>query len=337
MWTSGGTNAADGDLVLALTTAAIVGGGFSVRRRVRRQVTTFLAVARACRAERPAALHANTTSAALLVALVGRLMAVPRTSFHVRDPHLGRRQVAKLTVALMVKRSAVVLPSGRALPSVPKSWTRLHFVTSLRVVPNAVRGPSVAQSRLAAPPLKIVVVVGSGKLKAADVVADVVRSTADLALEWHVFGPRDDIPPDGWLARQLAIARASVGERFIVHSRVTGLVDELQHFHLALLPSRDESFGRVAVEAAAAGVLPVWARNVGFSSSLGDCLFETSFPVDDAEAAAAVIRRLAGSPELRRDLGERLPSISERFTPSQIAWELTDVWFPPSTLPELPR
>ncbi len=74
-------------------------------------------------------------------------------------------------------------------------------------------------------------------------------------------------------------------------------------FDVFVVPSRWEGFGRVAVEAMLAGV-PVIASDVGgLPEVLGDAGILA--PVDDERALAAAIARLAASPPLRADLGER--------------------------------
>lgn len=74
------------------------------------------------------------------------------------------------------------------------------------------------------------------------------------------------------------------------------------------LPSRStahgaEQFGRVLVEAMSMGIPPVATECGGMPAVVGDA--GLLVPMNDLEALTNALRRLAGDPELRRELGRR--------------------------------
>lgn len=93
---------------------------------------------------------------------------------------------------------------------------------------------------------------------------------------------------------------------------------------VVLCPSLDESFGRVAAEAMLNG-LPVVASDLpALREVVGDA--GLLFPPGDTAAAAAAVARLAGSVELRRDLGQRGIARASRFAPIAIVDELAGLY-----------
>src|SRR6185295_1281426 len=93
------------------------------------------------------------------------------------------------------------------------------------------------------------------------------------------------------------------------------LADWYRAADVCVVPSRTESFGFVALEAAACGT-PVVANRVGGLRSIVDD-GETGFLVTDGEYAAAV-RRLLESPAFAHELGATAAARSHRY-----AWSIT--------------
>ena len=127
----------------------------------------------------------------------------------------------------------------------------------------------------------------------------------------------------GWQSERLEHALAAVGARDRV--RLLGSVDDadlppLLSGALGLaFPSLYEGFGLPALEAMACAT-PVLTSN---TSSLPEVVGDTALLVDplDVDAIAGGLSRLAGDPDLRRDLGERGQKRAAGFTWQRTATE----------------
>lgn len=106
--------------------------------------------------------------------------------------------------------------------------------------------------------------------------------------------------------------------RFVAPQPHDGLVTYYRAADVCLVPSRTESFGMVALEAAASGT-PVVAANVGGLRTLVDP-GHTGYLIDerDAEAFAAPVQRILDDDELGVRLGRQAVEFSEGY-----AWNVT--------------
>ncbi len=95
---------------------------------------------------------------------------------------------------------------------------------------------------------------------------------------------------------------------------------------VCLVPSRSESFGLVALEAAACGT-PVVASDVGGLSSLIDH-GRTGYLVEDPspEAFAAWVRQILAEPMLAERLGSGAVMRARRYTWARAAHLLRDIY-----------
>jgi D-inositol-3-phosphate glycosyltransferase len=117
------------------------------------------------------------------------------------------------------------------------------------------------------------------------------------------------------LAHELGVA-ANV--HFVAPQPHDGLADYYRAADVCIVPSRAESFGLVALEAAACGT-PVVAASVGGLRSLVDD-GETGFLVDarDPAAYAAPVAKLFGDPALAAEMGAMASLRSRKYT-----WSIT--------------
>lgn len=158
-------------------------------------------------------------------------------------------------------------------------------------------------------------------LKGADLAVRALASLTDPRAELVVVGGPSG--PDGAgevtrlhdLAEELGVAGRV---RWFEPQPHAALADYYRAADVCLVPSRSESFGLVALEAAACGT-PVVASNVGGLRSLVDH-GHTGFLVDGREAAdyAAHVERLLADPAFAEELGISAAARSGRYT-----WSIT--------------
>jgi D-inositol-3-phosphate glycosyltransferase len=121
------------------------------------------------------------------------------------------------------------------------------------------------------------------------------------------------------IAEQLGVAGRI---RWVPPQRHVRLADYYRAADVAVVPSRSESFGLVALEAAACGT-PVVAAAVGGLRSLVDH-DDTGFLVEprDAFEYAGLVEKLLADDALRREMGQRAAARSLRYSWSMTAARL---------------
>jgi phosphatidyl-myo-inositol alpha-mannosyltransferase len=159
--------------------------------------------------------------------------------------------------------------------------------------------------------------------KGFDLLAPIVRAVdrQDVGFDLYVAPPTPDAPVP--LRRPWeGLDEASLEFDITLPGRTVDVRRAYGGADIVLCPSRTESFGRIAAEAMLNG-LPVVASDIpAYRELVGATGAGLLFPVDDVEAAAAAIRRLADDPELRRDLGERGRAHVERYRPERLVAQL---------------
>jgi glycosyltransferase involved in cell wall biosynthesis len=151
---------------------------------------------------------------------------------------------------------------------------------------------------------------------------DAVKGAPYLARAWGLLADAGDAPPltvlgpgvpeEAVLASFPPQARPSV--RVIPRAGEDEVMRQYRRHDLLVMPSTYEGFGMVTVEAMSQR-LPVVATPVGCAPMLiRDGENGIIVPPRDPEAIAAAVRRLAGDPALRRDLGDRAAESVCRLT-----------------------
>ena len=139
----------------------------------------------------------------------------------------------------------------------------------------------------------------------------------DVRFDLYVAGPTPHTPVElrgPWEALDAASEQVPMS----LPGRTTDIAAVYANADIVLCPSRSESFGRIAAEAMMNG-LPVVASDIpAYRELIGAPGAGLLFPVDDVEAAAAAIARLADDPDLRRELGERGRDAVQRYRPEEI-------------------
>jgi D-inositol-3-phosphate glycosyltransferase len=158
-------------------------------------------------------------------------------------------------------------------------------------------------------------------LKGADLAVRALADVSDRRAQLIVVGGPSG--PDG--RSELDALRALVAElglehrvRFMAPQPHDALADYYRAADVCIVPSRAESFGLVALEAAACGT-PVVAASVGGLRSLVDD-GETGFLVDDRDPAAyaALVAKLLGDPMLAAEMGAIASARSRKYS-----WSIT--------------
>ena len=157
--------------------------------------------------------------------------------------------------------------------------------------------------------------------RTADVVRVFARAAAELPARLVLVGDGPDLGPAVDLARELGV---------LDRVRLIGVVDDVAPYlrgaDLLLLPSRNESFGLVALEALAAGIPVIASRVGGLPEVVQHGVSGYLFPPGDVEGmarkAAAVLRD--------RPLAERLGAAgaerARRFRPERIIPRFEDLY-----------
>jgi glycosyltransferase involved in cell wall biosynthesis len=256
-------------------------------------VPTYLyALRRWLAAEEPSLVHVNTLPG-LPEAVVARA-AGWRVLLHVHEM-LGSTISHRLAGQIMRGYADVVVAVSRA------SATALerHGIRA-RIVPNGIAVPAGVEGPVGARPLVVGFLGTVSRRKGTDTFLVVARRIREQlqGIEFRIVGPTAGGPEARWASDVLAVAHAEG----IEHRLATDVPRELAEWHMLLLPSREDPFPLVVLEAMAAG-LPIVATAVdGIAEQVTP---ETGILVKegDADGLTAAVRDLLTSPARRATLG----------------------------------
>jgi glycosyltransferase involved in cell wall biosynthesis len=132
----------------------------------------------------------------------------------------------------------------------------------------------------------------------------------------------------GWFDRMRAQAQAiGLGDRIHFTGSRTDIPDLMRSIDVLVVPSLNEGFGRVIVEANAVGVPAVGADAAGIPEVIEDGVTGFLVPPRDAAAMASVVQRLLGDEPLRQRLRLTLPErVRARFAPAAQMALLQQAW-----------
>ncbi|MEA2178714.1 MAG: L-malate glycosyltransferase [Solirubrobacteraceae bacterium] len=274
-------------------------------------------VLRAARRRGSGVVHANSTRAALSCAVARRLGGPPLV-VHVHDV-LGDDRVSRLVRAVILATADVVLANSEHVrasverPDGPPVLVVDNPVDLERFDPAAADGPRIRRELGLAPADPLLVLVGQitpwkGQETAIRALAELPPRLAATRLAvvgetvFTTAGTRFRNESYREELERLA-SDLGVGERVLFLGARDDVPDVLAAADVALVPSWEEPFGRVVIEAMAMGVAVV-ATEVGgpreILSAGGGVLVAPRAP----EAWAAAITRLLDDPAARRDAGE---------------------------------
>jgi len=255
-----------------------------------------LALERAWRAAAPALVHANSTTAALFAARSGRTLGVPLV-WHLRDlAPLGassRLLVRRASRAVAISRACAALLAPTGLGD------------RVRLIPNGLRLPPEAP---APPPADepLVLVVGQrvpwkGHALALEAAAELLPALPGV--RFLVVAPKPCVTNERVELERRA-AELGLGERVRITEERDDVPELLARASVLLHPAWPEPFGRVVVEAMAAG-RPVIAfgGEHGPAEIVRDGVDGLLVRTREAGALAAALRELLADPERMRRMG----------------------------------
>lgn len=272
---------------------------------------------------RLAAIHANALTG-LNLATPAALVTRRPTVVWIHDPvgsTWGSRLGPVLRRLLPRLRLAAVSPTAEAVAV----ENGLCAVGDATIIPNPIDPDEILApaTRNGEPPLHVGFVGGASIRKGFDLLPEVVRSLRDLPLVWklYVF-----LEPDAENTAVWDELRAFPADLVDPVGKTPDVRNAYADLDIVFIPSRAESFCRVAAEAMMNGI-PVAGSDIDpLLRLLGDDEAGIVFPSGDALAAAAAIRTLATDPELRRRLGDEGRRRAAEFAPAAITERFVELY-----------
>jgi glycosyltransferase involved in cell wall biosynthesis len=268
---------------------------------------------------RPDIVHTNSLKAALYGGVAGRLASVP-VVWHIRD------RIADDYLPPAARR--LVHAAGRFLPSAVVANSAATLATLGAHMPPAAVIPSpVSPAGPARPPrgdgrpLRVGIVGRLAPWKGQGLFLDAFAAAFPDGPEVAVVVGAALFGEDGHQGELEARAeRLGLGARVEFRGFRHDVAGELARLdvlvHASTIP---EPFGQVVVEGMAAGLAVVAADAGGPAEVVTDGVDGLLYPMGDAEALAARLRRLAADPAWRRRLGARARVTGADYTAERIA------------------
>ena len=193
------------------------------------------------------------------------------------------------------------------------------------IVPNPLAAEEIlaAEHRAAIEPLHVGFVGGASPRKGFDLLPPLIEATLDLPIVWKLYTNLE--PTSGNAAIWTALDGFS-RERVDAVGKLVDVKQVYADLDIVFIPSRAESFCRVAAEAMMNG-LPVLGSDIPpLLSLLGDDEAGLIFPSENVPAAEAALRRLVPDEGLRRKLGDEGRRRAAALAPEAIAGQLLELY-----------
>ncbi len=271
--------------------------------------------------KRLAAIHANATTGLNIVALAAIVSRRPVVAW-IHDPvsspwgrRLGpwvRRLIPDLTVTAASPTAAAVAAEGG-----------LCGPEEAVIVPNPLDPRDVVfDERSPRDRITVAVLGGSTHRKGFDLIPPVANAVADLGVQWQIYIRHIPTPENAAIWAEL---EAMGPERVDIVGRVADVRIAYSGADIVFVPSREESFCRIAAEAMMNG-LPVVAGDIPpLRHLLGDGA-GLLFSLDDTDAAAAAIRAFVTDSEARDRAGAIGRQRGEAFLPEGVATQMLQLY-----------
>ena len=135
-------------------------------------------------------------------------------------------------------------------------------------------------------------------------------------LRFLLVGGESSVADIGWLPKMKALAAdLGIADRCVFTGERTDVADMMKSMDVLVVPSLNEGFGRVIVEANAVGIPVVGADAAGIPEVIEDGVTGWLVPPRDAEAMAAAVGRILDDEAWRRKVAETAPiRVRERFS-----------------------
>lgn len=272
-------------------------------------------------------IHAHyATPAGVIALLAQRWMKVPIVlsihggdiTFTAKQNQLGRR----VTAHVFDKVDAIIAQS---------TWTREKIIeyggtpSKTKIIRlGAIPPQSVTEAKSALIDKQVITILSVGYLVKRKGHADVLRAVARLvqngyAIRYVIVGDGPEGQNLQGLARELEISHLVSFEGYKTHDEVWTYFNECDIF---VLPSWDEAFGVVYIEALSMGKSVIGCHGQGGPEDLkqlGDCV-ELVTP-QDVEGLTQTLQRLCDNPERRQRMGQTGRQIvAESFNWEKNAW-----------------
>jgi glycosyltransferase involved in cell wall biosynthesis len=165
--------------------------------------------------------------------------------------------------------------------------------------------------------LRVAAIGRLAPVKNLDLLVRAVRDVPNAELD--IIGPTD-VPEVESSLRQL-IASEALGGRVRLRGPLFGedLRRALRHIDVVAMPSKSESFGNAAVEAALLGIAVVISDRCGAAPLIETRRAGLVVPRDSHDALVAAIRRLDADRRLLAELSANGPSLREAVSPEEVA------------------
>jgi glycosyltransferase involved in cell wall biosynthesis len=171
----------------------------------------------------------------------------------------------------------------------------------LRLLPNPILLPPVLNAEVSRDP-EFVIVARLVHQKGIDILLEAFARIADQAPEWRL-----SLIGDGPLRDELAALAGALGiaERVAFHGHLASPLEHLRRSSVFVLPSRFEGMPNSLLEAMAAGLPPIVSdASPGPLEMVEDGRTGLVVPVEDTDALAAAMLRLAQDADYRTKLGK---------------------------------
>ncbi|HMB53057.1 MAG TPA: glycosyltransferase [Thermoanaerobaculia bacterium] len=222
---------------------------------------------------------------------------------------LARRRRHRLRLAAVSSVAAAVgrevFGDGAEVAALPNPIEQ----TALRAIERGGRGDGR---------LRVAYVAGTDRFyKGFDLLPEIVTATGDGGIDWMIVAAEGK-QPQAW-RRLREVATGLTDSKVTLRGRSERVEELYAWVDVVLIPSRQESFCRVAAEAMAAGCAVVASRLPAIEEVCGDVAW--FFEREDAAGAGALLRRLAGAPEEVAEAGRRGRVRAERFATDGVVAE----------------
>jgi L-malate glycosyltransferase len=280
----------------------------------------LIAYTRLCAEYRPALVYANGSRAAFYGGIAGRLLRLP-VIWHCRiadrDPLLD---------AILCILSSCIIVNSNATATRFKPGIR-H---KIRTVYNGLdlqwlRDCSVEKARFIGNDWKVILVIARvSRWKRHDLAIQAFERIAQTEPKVHLvcLGAKDSLDPGWWDQLQVMTKQSPFSERVHWMGQVEDVRPWLRSAFLLLLPSHNEPFGRVLVEAMACGIPAIATKSGGVPEVIQDGRDGILIAPGDVEAMARAMSMLLQDEHLRISLVQSGKVRAQRFSLDRHAEEM---------------